>query len=170
MKRSECFKIGYVLKPHGLKGEVTVSIDPDAPDFSSLESVFIETENSLEPFFITGAAVRADKAFLKFEDVDSPEQAQAICKSAVYLPKSLRPRSGKDQFYDDEIVGFEVSDTRFGSLGSVSEVIAAGPNKLLSVHNNGKEILIPVNSPFIQEINKSKKQITVSLPEGYLDI
>jgi 16S rRNA processing protein RimM len=30
--------------------------------------------------------------------------------------------------------------------------------------------MIPVNSPFIKRVNKSKKVITVSLPEGFLDI
>jgi 16S rRNA processing protein RimM len=36
--------------------------------------------------------------------------------------------------------------------------------------HEGKEVLIPVNSPFITSINKSKKKISVNLPEGFLDI
>jgi 16S rRNA processing protein RimM len=49
-------------------------------------------------------------------------------------------------------------------------VAQAGPNKLLSIDHNGKEVLIPVNSPFITGINKSKKKISVTLPEGFLEI
>jgi 16S rRNA processing protein RimM len=48
--------------------------------------------------------------------------------------------------------------------------VKAGPNRLLALDHNGKEVLIPVNSPFITRINKSKKMITVNLPEGFLDI
>jgi 16S rRNA processing protein RimM len=57
-----------------------------------------------------------------------------------------------------------------GPLGNIVEVIQAGPNRLLVLDHNGKELMIPVNSPFIKRVNKSKKVITVSLPEGFLDI
>lgn len=170
MDISACYKIGYILKPHGLKGEVTVSLDPDGPEFDSLESLFIEKNNRLIPHFIESVSVRGDKAFVKFEDVDSPESAGAISKCAAYLPKASRAKSGKGEFYDDEIIGFEVSDSEAGVLGKVVEVTQAGPNKLLSVDHNGKEVLIPVNGPFIASINKSKKKISVTLPEGFLEI
>ena len=165
-----CYKIGYVLKPHGLKGEVTISIDAEAPDLADLESLFIEKNNRLVPYFIQLISVRGDKAFVKFEDVDSPEAAKAISKSAVYLPKATREKSGRNQFYDDEVIGFEVTDSGAGVLGKVLEVTAAGPNKLLSVDHQGKEVLIPVHGPFITSINKSKKTISVTLPDGFLDL
>jgi 16S rRNA processing protein RimM len=57
-----------------------------------------------------------------------------------------------------------------GVLGLITQVTMAGPNKLLSVDYQGKEVLIPVNSPFIKSINKSKKKVNVDLPEGFLDI
>jgi 16S rRNA processing protein RimM len=170
MDINTCYKIGYILKPHGLKGEVTMSLDDEAPDMEELESVFVETNNRLVPYFIAGISVRGNKAFVKFEDVNTPEGAHAISKSPVYLPKALRAKSGRGEFYDDEIIGFEVSDSEVGLLGTVQQVAAAGPNKLLSVDHNGKEVLIPVNSPFITSINKSKKKISVTLPEGFLDI
>lgn len=165
-----CYKVGYILKPHGLKGEVTISLDPEAPEFDNIESVFVEKNNRLVPYFIEAISINGSKAFVKFEDVSSPESAYAISKCAIYLSKGSRAKSGRGEFYDDEIIGYEVSDTEKGVLGTVMEVVAAGPNKLLSLDHNGKEVLIPVNSPFITGINKTKKKITVTLPEGFLDI
>jgi 16S rRNA processing protein RimM len=46
----------------------------------------------------------------------------------------------------------------------------AGPNRLLVVKHADKEILIPMNGPFITSVNKTKKRITVNLPDGFLDI
>jgi 16S rRNA processing protein RimM len=170
MDLASSYKIGLVLKPHGLKGEVTVSLDADAPDISALESVFLEMHNRLVPYFIESISVRDSKAFVKFEDIDTPEAAKAISKHALYLPKSSRPKSGRGEFYDDEIVSFEVHDDTLGLLGKVTGVVDAGANRLLVVHQEEKEVLIPVNSPFINSINKSKKKISVNLPEGFLDI
>lgn len=165
-----CYKIGYILKPHGLKGEVTIALDADAPtDFSSVETVFVQIKERLLPYFIEGISRKGNRAFLKLEDVNTPEQAQHISKSPLYLPKSLRPKSGRGEFYDDEVIGFEVSDTALGGLGKIKEVVQAGPNKLLSVDYDGREVLVPLNSPFIDSINKTRKKITVTLPDGFLD-
>jgi 16S rRNA processing protein RimM len=166
------YKAGLILKPHGLKGEVTISLEDDAPiDFSSLETFFIlGKDNQLVPFFIESLAGHGAKAFVKFEDVNDPETANKISKRPVYLPKSSRPKSGKGEFYDDEIHDFEVWDNSHGLLGRVTSIVQTGANKLLEVNHNGKEILIPINSPLILKIDKSKKRISVDLPEGFLDI
>ena len=171
MQITDCYKIGYILKPHGLKGEVTVSITPDGPeDISELETVFVEQNSRLAPFFIESASQNGDKAFVKFEDIDTVEDANKISKSSVYLPKSERPKSGREEFYDDEIIGFEVHDKELGLLGEIQSIEKAGPNKLFVVLYQEKEMLIPVNGPFVVSINKSKKTIAVDLPEGFLDI
>lgn len=171
MEIASCFKIGWVVKPHGLKGEVTVMLDPDAPaDLSAIESVFIEQNNRLVPYFIQTISGQGQKAFIKFEDIDSPEAARKISKQSIYLQKTLRPKAGRGEFYDDEVIGFKVEDNDEGPLGRIKEVMQAGPNRLLVVEYHDRDVLIPVNGPFITSINKSKKTITVSLPEGFLDL
>jgi 16S rRNA processing protein RimM len=171
MELKDSFKIGYVLKPHGLKGGVTVALDADIPtDFAELETVFLQDGHQLVPYFIETVSVTGNKAFVKFEEVDTPEAAGAISKRAVYLPKSERPKSGRGEFYDDEINGFVVEDETLGELGTITDVMSAGANRLLVMDYDGREVLIPINSPFIKSINKSKKRISVNLPEGFLDI
>jgi len=89
MKLSQCYKVGYVMKPHGLKGEVTMSLDAESPaDFESLETLFLEKGNVLVPYFVETMSVSGSKAYVKFEDVDTHEAAGDISKSGVYLPKS----------------------------------------------------------------------------------
>lgn len=171
MKRIDYFKIGYILKPHGLKGEVTVSLDPDAPaELKPEQPVFLAHGEQWVPYFIQEISIRGNKAFIKFEDVETPEAALSISKQSMFLPKSARPKARRGEFYDDEIVHFEVEDENAGLLGTIAEVIQAGPNKLFRVIYQKKEVLIPVNGPFITSINKTKKRVIVNLPEGFLDI
>lgn len=171
MNIEACYKIGFVLKPHGLKGEVTVSLDADIPnDFATVDAVFLEKDEQLIPYFIQSSSVRGVKAFVKFDDVDTPEAAEEISKRAMYLPKTARPKSVRGEFYDDEIIGFDVQDENLGPLGKIKEAMSAGANRLLVLDYQGKEVLVPINSPFITSVNKSKKKISVNLPEGFLDI
>jgi 16S rRNA processing protein RimM len=165
-----CFKIGFILKPHGLKGEVTVSLDEEAPaNLAELKAIFVEKDNRLVPYFVQTASVQHSKALIKFEDVDSVEEAGKISKRALYVEKSLRPKSGRGEFYSDEVIDFEVWDGELGLLGKITEV-QPGANPLLVVAREAGEVLIPVNGPFIASVNKGKKRITVNLPDGFLDI
>ena len=174
MEISACFNIGYVVKTHGLKGEVTISLNGySVDDLTSVQKVyplFIEINNRLVPYFIQSISESGTKAFVKFEDVDTVEEASKLAKRPLYLQKAARAKAQRGDFYDDEIIQFSVTDEALGPLGNVVEVVQAGPNRLLVLDHNGKELLIPVNSPFIKRLNKSKKSITVSLPEGFLDI
>jgi len=164
-----CFKIGYVAKTHGLKGEVTLIVT-EPIDFDSVDSVFIELRDSLVPHFISSFSDRGDKVFVKFDDIDTPEKASSLKGGSIYLQKDARPKLKRGEFYDDEVIGFLVVDESLGELGEVTEVSSSGPNRLLTINAKGKEVLIPINSPFVLSTNKTKKIIKVALPDGFLDI
>lgn len=171
MTSNELYKAGFIMRPHGLKGEVTISLDADAPaDWDSLESVFVETKGKLVPYFLENISVRGNKAFVKFEDVSTPEAAAALKGRSLFLPKTSRPKLARGDFYHDEIIDFEVIDQELGLLGTVLTIETAGPNRFIVLSHKTKEVMIPVNGPFIKSINRTKKNVSVSLPEGFLDI
>lgn len=159
------------MKPHGLKGELTVSLDPDSPaDWRNLKSVFVDIKGQFVPYFIETISVKGDKAFVKFEDVSSIDETKKLQKRSLYLQKADRPQLQRGDFYNDEVIHFSVEDNNLGALGKVVAVEQTGPNRFLIIKHNAKELMIPVNGPFISGINKSKRKITVTLPEGFLDI
>ncbi len=159
------------MRPHGLKGEVTVALDPDSPaDWGNLKSVFVHIKGQFVPYFIEGISLKGDKAFIKFEDVSSLDEAKKLQKLELYLEKTARPKLMQGDFYNDEVVQFSVEDTHVGVLGNVIAVEQANQGRFLIVAHNAKEVMIPVNGPFISGINRSKRKITVTLPDGFLDI
>ncbi|MBK5277904.1 MAG: 16S rRNA processing protein RimM [Bacteroidia bacterium] len=164
-----CYKVGYIAKTHGLNGGVT-AIFSEAGEFESQESVFVEVNHNLIPYFVESFSDRGEKGFIKFEDINTIDQAEMLKGCSLYLPKTVRPKLKRGDFYNDEVIGFEVEDFLHGILGAVTEIIESGPNRLLSVDRSGKEVLIPVNGPFIKSVNKSKKKIHTELPEGFLDL
>ncbi len=170
MNVESCFKIAYVMKTHGLKGEVTFALAPDCPDLEGVETVFLQVKNGLVPYFIKSISMKGIKAYVKLEDVDTAEAAEALTGCSIYLPKDSRPALPRGEFYGDEIAGFEVTDAISGPLGPAKEVLEMGVSRHLIVIHNGKEVMIPLNGPFIKSVNKSKKKILVELPDGFLDL
>jgi 16S rRNA processing protein RimM len=169
MEIDKAFKIGYVMKTHGLKGEVTIALQQDCPDLNGVNTLYLERKGQLVPYFVQSVSFKTDKAFIKLEDVDSIDDAQELKGSSIYLQKSARPKLARGEFYPDEVIGFEVSDEQ-RVLGVVKEVVEAGPSRFLSVDVDNKETLIPVTGPFIKSVNKTSKKIKVELPDGFLDI
>lgn len=169
MKAEDYFKIGYIAKTHGLKGEVTIVREPVSPDWRDLDAVFILLKQNYVPHFIKSLSPNGDKMLVKFDEVDSIDKANALKGCSIFITKSARPALKRGQFYDDEVLGFEV-ETGAEVLGTVREVVASGANRLLAIAHKGKEVYIPVNGPFIASVNKAKKRITVNLPDGFLDI
>lgn len=170
MTIEESFKIGFVAKTHGLKGEVTIQMTPECPDLTEVNSFFVEKNQNLIPYFLETVSLKGDKAFIKLEDVDTIEQASDLKGCSLYLPKAEREKLGRGEFYNDEVVNFEVVDSEAGAIGLVTEVFESGPNRFLMIDHNGKEVMIPLNGPFIKSVNKSKKKISVELPDGFLEI
>ncbi|MEJ0029453.1 MAG: hypothetical protein WDO15_03385 [Bacteroidota bacterium] len=93
MKIDQCFKIGYVSKTHGLKGEVTVNTLPECPDLTSIKTLYLS--DNLIPHFIETISVKGDKAYLKLEGINKIEQAAQLKGASLYLPKSERPKLEK---------------------------------------------------------------------------
>ena len=53
MTVDHCFELGKTLRPHGTKGELLIGLAVDKPEhYIKKESVFIEINKKLVPFFI----------------------------------------------------------------------------------------------------------------------
>lgn len=169
MNKTDYFQVGLIKKPHGLKGEVNLSLGGET-SLEGVTALFLEIEGSLVPYFVESFSGNGEKSTLKFEDINSLEEAKKIGGKKIFLLKTARPRLPKGEFYDDELIGFDVVDESAGKLGKLEEIIAAGANRLFVVREKTKEVLIPENGPFIQEINKKNRTITVILPDGFLDM
>lgn len=172
MRKDDCFLLGYVIKPHGLKGEVSVLLDVDFPEnYSEMESVFLEIDQKLVPFFISAISINRDKAVVRFEDVHTPEDAMSLKGKELYLPASaLEPIEDDQQFYFHEIIGFTVRDETLGDIGFITNIYDSGKQDLLAIDHKGTEILLPLIDEIVLRVDRENKQVVVALPEGLMDI
>lgn len=160
--------VGFIAKTHGLKGEVSAMLE-QAVDWSHHTVALIEQNGTPVSYTIERVSGQAAKPILKLEGVDVIEQAAALKGCRLYLSMAGRPKSKPGSFYDDEVIGFAVNDETLGFLGQVQEIQSHGANRLMQVIGV-RELLIPLNGPFIKSVNKTKKVITVALPDGFTDL
>ncbi len=172
MTVEDCYQLGYIVKPHGLKGEVQVFLDVDDPrEYRTLESVFVLQGQALVPFFLESISVNADKGIAKFEEIDTIDDAKSLKGLELYMPLDTLPDLEEGEYFVHELEGFEISDVTLGVVGSVTGVMDAGAQRLISVeHSSGKEILIPFSDELVMSMDNEKRQIFMNLPEGLVEL
>jgi len=171
MKKQDCFLLGTIFKLHGYKGDVNIYNDNDIPlIFTNIDFFFVEINNELIPYFADSVRPKKKKILLvKFEDVDSEEQALKILKRKVYLPNKFLPKL-EDINPDKIIVGFDVTDKTLGRVGMVDFVNEKTPQKLIIVKDGEKEFFIPFHENFVINIDLENRILYIDIPEELMNI
>ena len=104
----DVYKIGRIGKPHGVKGEVAFRFTDDVFDTAGADCLFLGIDGILVPFFIDEYRFHgAETALVKFFDVDTREQADAIVGCDVYIPRSLAA-DGDGQLSLQALAGYTI--------------------------------------------------------------
>lgn len=171
-EKEDCFNLGSIARLHSFKGELSIFLDVDDPkEFNKLESVFVEIDNILVPFFIEHILIR-NKGFavVKFEDVNTEIKAKRLLKKKLYLPLDFLDDLSDDEFYLFEIEGFKVIDEVHGHIGEIVKILDYKTNPMYEINNKGKEILIPRQDQFFDRIDWDTETIYLKAPEGLIEM
>ena len=169
MQKQNCFLVGTIFKLHGYKGDVKIYNKDDIPfNFSKIDFFLIEISNELIPFFITKArATKPHNILVKFEDVNSEEEAKKMLKKQEYVQKSFVPKTEKNTM---QFIGFSIIDINLGDLGIISYINSQTTQQLIYVKKERKEFCFPWHKEFVKNINTEKKEIEVEIPKDLLHL
>ncbi len=167
ISREEVIEIGILRKPHGTRGEIactwTLSQDID----TELEYLILEVDSILVPFFLEDMRWKNNETVLfTFEDITTENQVSRLAGCRVYLHQSQAPELEKNLAQSD-LVGWQVVDAEKGILGTIRDIDTSTINTLFALDN---ETIIPIHEDFIIDINPDKQTLTLSLPEGLLNL
>jgi 16S rRNA processing protein RimM len=104
---------------------------------------------------------------LKFQDIDSSEDANEYVGADVYFPHDLTPEPDEDDEYTwKHFTGWQVVDSVCGALGEIDYVEDSTANTIFCIE--GK--LVPATEDFIERIDAKERTIYMNLPDGLLDL
>jgi 16S rRNA processing protein RimM len=172
MLKKNCFFLGTVVAKYSFKGEVLIKLDTDDPSaYQSLQSLLIEQEMGLVPYFVERAKLHKTQLLrTSIENVKNEIEADKLIGKAVYLPLNQLPKLDDDKFYYHEIVGFEVIESSRGVIGKITDVNDTSSQVLLEVDHKQKTVLIPLVDDLLQKVDKKNKKLHISIPDGLLDL
>lgn len=156
-------RIGRVQRAHGINGAVRVELLTDFRDRFQRGS-----EIDVAGRHLTVATSREHDGGLlvTFEGVADREAAQTLVGAYCTAPLSTARELPADHFYQFQLVGLTVFDSRRQrELGKVSEVLTYPANDVLRVVDGRTEVLIPLVKTVVLAIDPAGGRITVDFPE-----
>ena len=172
MDLKDSIYIGQIAKLHGYKGGVSLFLDVTHPEeYMDMASFFIEIDGILTPFFVESFKLK-NKGFaaVKFQGVDSEQEARSLLKKKVFIPESELKELDESNFYDHEVIGYEVEDIVKGEIGKVTAIADLKQNPLLVIEFKDKEILLPIFEDLIVKVDRKFKKLKVKAPDGLIDL
>lgn len=170
----EVFKIGKLLKPHGIKGEISFAYDDDIFDKVDCPYLILLIDNIFVPFFLKEYRFKGqDVALIKFENIDSDDKVRPYSNIEVFFPRKYMLDNEDLLHYTwNYFVGFSVFDVTTNKLiGVIDSVDDATMNILFNVlFDNSKEMLIPASEDLIVEVDNENKVLKMRLPEGFSEL
>jgi 16S rRNA processing protein RimM len=185
--------VGQIGKPHGLRGEVTVTVRTDEPEERFVAGAAFTTEVPRDRRVSTGpagstpgvAAYRVPdrltleslrwhqgRVIAQFEGVADRDVAEALRGVLLCVDSAgLVPPDDPDEFHDHQLVGLAVVSVDGAELGSVERIDHAPASDLIVLKKAaGGTALIPFVSRMVPTVDVAGGRVIVDLPEGLLDL
>ena len=155
--------VGKIVKLHGIKGAVKVDpvIDENI-DFAELGGVFIDFDGEFHKFEEVFAV--SDMLGVKFEDVNSVDEAKSLVGKFVLVDKSvLESMIDDNSFFIEELKGSNVSFEDGESIGILDEIDNFGSADIFYVKSSRyKNLSMPHIEGLIVMFDEANRDLVIS--------
>lgn len=186
--------VGHIGKPHGIRGEVLVTVRTDEPEARFFAGAVFTTEVQRDRRVSTGPATAAapegvryqvpakltleslrwhqGRVIAQFEGVHDRNMAEELRGVLLQVDSSeLTPPDDPDEFHDHQLVGLSVVSVDGTVLGTVDRIDHAPASDLVVMKKAaGGTALIPFVSQIVPTVDLAGGRVVVDLPEGLLDL
>ncbi len=163
MMLSEYLLIGQVLRPQGVKGEVKVRPDTDDPGrFMDLDYAYIQpTPGQYQKVSVSGAWVREQFAYLRLQNAQSREEAEAQRDWLLYIDREHAAKLAPDEDFICDLIGCTVETLDGEKLGEVTDVLQRTANDVYVINTDRGEMLLPALKFVVPTVDVKARKIVV---------
>jgi 16S rRNA processing protein RimM len=151
-------QVAQVVKPHGLRGDVIVTLSTNRTERLAPGSVLSTGEG--RPMTVVHSAPHGNRFLVSFDGLSRLEDAEALRGTELFAA----PLTDPNELWVHELIGAEVVDAGGAVLGTVESVQENPASDLLVLEGGG---LIPLR--FVVS-NEPRVRVTVDVPDGLLDL
>ena len=153
----QMLKIGVVVKPQGIKGELKVMpYTDDANRFKKLKQVVIDGTT----YKVLGAKIGVDAVFLALDTVTDRNAAELFRGKSLFVPRKDAIVPKENSFFIVDIIGCKIVTETGKEVGVVKDVTSAKTD-IFTVDCGGKIMRFPFLKDLLVKVEIENKLITV---------
>lgn len=165
---ADLLRVGQVIKPHGIDGELVVESYTDYPEerFRTGQELFLVEGDETIPVAVEEYRWHQDRILLTLEQVPDRDRAEELRDCWLVIPA--------DEAFDDsedvlshEMVGLTVRDAEGEARGVVSDVHPDPMNPLAEITIEDEVLDFPLSEGLVLELDPDAGYIVLDFPTGW---
>ena len=150
----ENFRIGLIVKPHGVKGEVKViSLTDDSEKFRRIKRVMIDGRN----YGITSVKTSNDAVYLSFDGIADRNAAEFLRGKYIEINRADEEPLEEFSYYVSDMLSSVIVLTDGETLGKIIDVTSAKTDVFTVKTDFGKTVRFPFLKSLIISFDAEKK-------------
>lgn len=155
----ETLKIGLIVKPQGIKGELKVQpLTDDINRFRKLKEVIIDDKT----YKVLNTVIGGNVVFISISGVADRNVAESFRGKFLRVTRENAIPLEEGRYFVVDIIGCEVVTDKGQEVGKVIEVTNARTDVFTLTCPNGKIMRFPFLNDLVLSVDVQNKKITVS--------
>ncbi|HES58430.1 MAG TPA: 16S rRNA processing protein RimM [Firmicutes bacterium] len=160
-------RVGRVLKPHGVRGELKCALTTDNPELLSRRASYLlvdPTTGETEQLSLSNLRLQQESFIAQAGGYSAPEPLKRFAGWDIMYParRGELPRDNPDQVYFFELLGMEVATPEGEVLGPVIQVLDTGAHVVLEIE--GFTQLVPFTREYVPTVDLAAGRLTTTYP------
>jgi 16S rRNA processing protein RimM len=161
--------IGKFRRPHGIKGEIVMTVLIDFPELIHQGRILYVGER-YTPYEVRSVRWHGGDLLVALEELPDRTAVEIFRNIMVYMKAKDLPEPPEGEFYIHQLVGLDVITDEGQELGKIKEILVTGANDVYLVESEGgKQILLPAIEQVVLDIDHDSGKVKVHILPGLLD-
>ncbi len=160
---------GIITAAHGIKGEVKLRSFTAEPEAIGSYGALVTSRG--ERFEIEKLKRQKDGFIAVLKGVRDRNRAEALKGVELFLERGQLPQLEDDEVYAHDLIGLAAINVAGEKFGTVVAMPNFGAGDLIEIRRDGmtETVLVPFTRDYVPKIDLAKGELTLDLPETYLD-
>jgi len=164
-----CTWVGTITGNYGVQGQLKRVLDTEIKNLDKGTWLFLEIQRKPVPFFIEDTFGQESSYVTKLRGIETPEQ----CREYYNLKIGVQENQLLESRLNDllQLIDFKIIDSESNDLvGVIEDIYDNSAHLLAKVIYNENELLVPLHSELVINVNEEEKEITLQMPEGLINL
>ena len=154
----DTLKIGLVLKPQGIKGQLKVQpLTDDVNRYKNLKEIIIDQK----VYHILSTIISGPTVFVELSGVSDRDAAETFRGKFLYVKREDAIPLEQGRYFIADIIGCEVISKEKGVIGKIVDIFSSRTDVITVKCNDGRILRFPFLNDLVEQVDVYNKQFVV---------